>query len=373
MKITQFALMNMIGLTLLLGCDSSEQGSVSDKTAPPKVVAWVQLSAKDTSNQRLLTGTVSAAERTRLSFQAQGQVQKIHVKVGQRFQTGQALATLDTTNYRLQLQQAKAKLNTAIAQRNQARTEVKRREKLVKSKAVSKSQLDAFRLQLTSAQQSINAATAQVELAEKQFTDTTLVAPFDGTVTAQLAEVAQLVSPSVPIFSVEADQAPEVSFAIPENSRATMSVGQTVKVTFPALPNETLSGTISEISAQAQVGAFPATLTLTQPPATIQAGMTAEIHFTLANAATSAEEFAIPPSALGADENNRHFVYRIMGEGEPLQLEKVPVTVKNLSGNEIIIQAPLTAEDKLVRSGMGFLHPDQAVTLMGEGAKRVNP
>ncbi len=147
--------------------------------------------------------------------------------------------------------------------------------------------------------------------------------------TAQLAETAQLVSPQVPVFTVEAEQAPEVSFAIPENSRAVMTVGQRVQVTFPALPETTVSGQISEISAQAQIGAFPAKLVLNNPPAAIQAGMTAELHFHFTGAVSNG--FPIPPSALAS------------------------------------------ADDKLVRSGMGFLHPDQAVTLMGEGAKRVNP
>ncbi|PIE45830.1 MAG: hypothetical protein CSA44_01495, partial [Gammaproteobacteria bacterium] len=133
---------------LLAACGNTADKDNADtgKKPPPKVVAWLTLSPKNTTNQRLLTGTVSAAERTQLSFQAQGQVQTINVKVGERFHRGQTLATLDTTNYRLQLQQAKAQLNTAIAQRNQARAEVRRREHLVKSNAVSKSQLEAFRL-----------------------------------------------------------------------------------------------------------------------------------------------------------------------------------------------------------------------------------
>lgn len=365
----------LVGIVFLQGCNPSEEVAVTEEKAVPKTVAWLSLPAQSEATQRLLTGTVSAAERTRLSFQAQGQIKTVDVNVGEAFTKGQSLATLDTVNYQLQLQQAKASLNSAIARRNQARTEVKRREKLVKSNAVSKSQLEAFRLQQTSAQQNINAATAQVELAEKQLADTTLVAPFDGTVTAQLGEVGQLVNPSAPVFSVEAAQVPEISFSIPENISPHLSVGQSATVSFSALPNTTVKATISEISAQAHVGAFPATLALENPPKTIKAGMSAEILLATVSASKQTV-LMIPPSALGAENDNRHFVYRISeATGDtPRLLEKVSVDVIDFSQDSVNIAAvSLRSGDKIVRSGVNFLAPQQPVSLMGQGVKTINP
>lgn len=355
----------------VVSCGSNEAVDEAKKPTP-KVVAWLSLSQAESSVERLLSGQVSAAERTRLSFQAQGQIDSIKVKVGEQFSAGQTLAVLDKTNYRLLLQQAKANLNTAVAQRNQARIEVQRREKLVKTKVIPAAQLDSYRLQLTAAEQAIRAAEAQLDLVKKQLKDTDLIAPFDGSITAKLAEVGQLVSSSVPIFSAETNQIPEVSFSIPETMRATVSEGQSVTVTFVALPSVTVNGQISEISAQAQLGAFPAKLTLDNPPATIKAGMTAEVRL-LVSQSNQVKGFRIPPSALAAGENNHHFVYRIVEQSGQLSLEKVTVTVSSLSAGDLIVQGDLHAGDKLVRSGMGFLHPNQSVLLMGEGARRVNP
>ncbi len=375
MKRKNMTLLHLMGLVLLLGCSDTEKENPGDSnTQQPKTVAWLTLAESNANNQRLLAGIISAAERTQLSFQSQGQVESIHVKVGELFQKGQVLAKLDKTNYRLQLQRAKAQLNTAIAQRNQAQTEVLRREHLVKSKAVSKSQLDAFRLQLTSAQQKINASEAQVELAQKQLKDTDLIAPFSGTVTAKLAEVAQLVSPKVPIFLAEAEQAPEVAFSIPENMSRQVALGQQVTVTLSALPEMMLTGKVTEISSQAQLGAFPAKLTLTNPPKAIKAGMSAEIHFDFQKINGSPNKgFHIPPSALGADENDQHYVYRIAQQSTQLLLQSIPVEVISLSGSDVLVKGDLSAKDKLVRSGLGFLHPKQSVTLMGEGERLVNP
>lgn len=369
MKIRQ-----LVFLTVLFGLVACGSNEPVDKleTAAPKVVAWLSLSRPEVAVERLLSGQVSAAERTRLSFQAQGQIDRIKVKVGQRFSAGQTLAVLDKTNYRLQLQQATANLNTAVAQRNQAQIEVQRRAELVKTKVIPKAQLDSFRLQLTSAEQAIKAAEAQLQLVKKQLKDTDLIAPFDGSITAKLAEVGQLVSSSVPIFSVETSQLPEVSFSIPETMRADVAIGQAVAVTFVALPAVEVSGTVAEISAQAQLGAFPAKLALDNPPAVIKAGMTAELRL-LVNQGDDMAGFRIPPSALAAGENNRHFVYRIVEESGQWSLQKVAVQVSSLSDSDLIVQGDLRAGDKLVRSGMGFLHPNQSVLLMGEGAKRINP
>ncbi|MBS9777296.1 MAG: efflux RND transporter periplasmic adaptor subunit [Gammaproteobacteria bacterium] len=375
MTIKKQIFIHLMGLTLLFGCDSSDEESTESQQVSPKIVAWFEISPNNEHSQRVLAGLVSAAERTRLSFQSQGQVQTINVGVGEGFKKGQSLATLDTTNYKLQLQQAQAKLNSAIAQRNQAQIEVKRREKLVKSKAVSKSQLDAFRLQLTSAQQSINAATAQVELAEKQLTDTQLIAPFDGTVTAQMAEVGQLVNPQVPVFGVEANQPPEVTFSIPENMISAVTVGHSASVIFSALPNTKVSGAITEISSQAQIGAFSAKLVLNNPPSQIKAGMSAEILLSTA-VTTNTNGLTISPSALGAGANNEHFVYRIKKaqSDNKLVLEKVGVNVIDFSEHDVNIEsAKLHKGDKIVRSGLNFLAPQQRVTLMGEGEKTINP
>lgn len=364
----------IISCSILAACNSAENNKEAKQSNPAKIVAWLSLTEQNNQSTRLLSGQISSAEHTRLSFESQGQIKTITIKVGEHFSAGQTLATLDKTNYLLQLQQAKAKLNTAIAERNQARIEVSRRENLVKSNAVSEGQLEAFKLKLNSARQNINAAAAQVKIAEKQLADTVLIAPFSGVITAQMADVAQLVTPNIPVFMVEAFQSPEVAFSIPENISNNINIGQSVQITLPALPKIELEGTITEISTQAQLGAFPARLILTNPPPAVKAGMTAEIYLQLNNAGSNVKKgFNIPPSALGADENNEHFVYRIAGKTNDLYLEKIPVTLTDLSDTEINIQGELQPKDKLVRSGIGFLLPEQKVTLMAQGARRVNP
>ncbi len=313
-------------------------------------------------------------ELTRLAFESSGKIDRIDIGLGEAFSKGQPLAALDDTNYRLQLQQAKAAYATAVANRDRARKEVKRLKKLVAAKAVPEIQLDNFRLQLRTAQEAINNAQAQIALAEKQRKDTVLVAPFDGVINAQLGEVGQLAGPQVPVFVVEAQQTPEISLAVPENMIARIALQQPVTVRFSAQPQlAAITAQVAEIAPQAKFGAFLVKLHLPELPTAIKPGMTAEV---LIAEPSPSGSFAIPPSALGADPDDKHFVYRIVDDSansDQQLLEKVFVSVETLSNNSMVIKGALSGDDLIVRSGWSFLRPEQRVSLMGEGDRIVNP
>lgn len=372
---TAFSLSACERITQVFGekSDSDQNTAVSatDTAEGPKTVAWLTLGEIAAPGKRLLSGKISAVEATQLAFESSGQINTIKVKLGQHFRQGQTLATLDNSDYRLQLQQASANYTAAVAVRNQARTEVRRRERLVASGAVSKAQVDAYRLQLKSAQESVNSADAQLKLTQSQLKKTDLIAPFDGVVTAKLGEIGQLASPGTPIFTVEATQAPEISLSIPENLMASVKPQQAVVVTFPARQDiRAVSGSISAISAQATLGAFPVKITLNNAPEAVKVGMTAEV---VLSQPMATDGFNIPPSALGAGQNNAHFVYRIVGNETQMTLDKVPVSIDNLSEHYVRIHGKLSAGDKIVRSGWGFVSANQPVKLMNMGARLINP
>lgn len=338
----------------------------------PKIVAWLTLGETTGRDKRFLSGLVSAAETTRLAFESSGQIKTIAVKLGQQFHQGQKLATLDDSDYRLQLQQAEANYTAAVAARDQARTDLRRHERLLQSGAVSKAQVEAYRLQLKSVQETVNTADAQVKLAKSRLYHTDLIAPFDGVIVAQSGEIGQFVGIGTAVFTVAASQAPEVSISVPENFMASVKHRQRVTVTFPARADiRPVSGTISAISVQAALGAFPVKITLENAPAEVQSGMTAEVSLPQA---VTLGGFNIPLGALGAGQHNRHFVYRITEKNTNLLLEKIMVNVENLSGNQVrIYSEQLKKGDKIVRSGWRFLNPNQSVALMNVGTRLVNP
>lgn len=422
-------LVAMLGAGSLTGCDKfNQQEEVAATPQPPKVVSYLTLTAAGTAtanNQtqqdktakaaqqasatmqagtqtqpvRMLSGQVVAAESTNLSFQAEGQIKKIYAKLGDRVKKGQLLAELDTTSYELQLNQSQAQLVQATKERDKAKIDVDRRQNLVEMGAVSKAEVDSVVLAYNSAQESVKIAQNSVALSKKQFNDTKLVAPFTGVITQQLAEVGQVASASVPVFTLATDNSQEVHLTVPENLLSSIRLGQVLPVSFPAVANaQKRQGKVTEISSQASQGSFPVTLLLNGVSQQVRSGMTAEVALPvalqpMAKVATptkvdatdkavtvSGNTFAIPPSAVSASSNPEDaqggYVFRlqqVQASDTTATLEKVEVVIAGMSGENLLVTGGLQAGDKIVRTGVSLLDDKQAVELMGTGTRRVNP
>ena len=161
---------------------------------------------------------------------------------------------------------------------------------------------------------------------------------------------------------------------VPETLIGRIELGQRTGLNFPALaPADAIGAVVSEIGPRAgRANAFPATLTLDRQHPDLRPGMTAEVVFRLAPPQPAkAVVFRIPVTAFHADGSQGHFVYKI--DPESLRLIRTPVTVKDLAGDQALIEGPLKEGDLLVKTGLSFLHPDQQVRLMGRGVRAFNP
>lgn len=461
-----------LSLMNLTACSKKEE-AVTEKKAPLKVVSHMVLNGHDgeyahsgsgvgahTTTEhanpstmrgmpkpviRTLSGQVVPAESTNLSFESSGKIKTVYAKLGSQVKKGTVLAEIDDTNYQLQLSQSQSQLNQAQSQYRQAQSQlnqainrhkksaidVKRRENLIPIGAVSETEVDSVRLALRSAKDQVQVAKNQVqvakdqvrvaqasaELVKKRFMDTRLTAPFTGVITAQLAEIGQLASPSVPVFTIASNNSKEVRVNVPENVLASVRVGTPMLVNFPALGQQA-RGKVIEVSSQASAGSFPVTIKLIKPSEHIKSGMTAEVAFQVvtadmirrtqaSNAIISKEmkngvkpgsklsassEFTVPPSAVSASDNpndpTSSFVYRIVPSKNISQstesqsarnyaqigkLEKVIVVIVDMAGDGMNIRGNLKAGDRIVRTGVSLLQDGQEVELMNTGTKRVNP
>lgn len=429
-------LLAVINVSLVSSCSQTKNTEDTANTPePPKVVSYLVLGNKDSnvlagndqngattdisktpiSNNknlpiRKLSGQVVAAESTNLSFEASGKIKQLLVKTGDRVKKGQVLAVLDDTTYRLQQYQSEAQLKQALTQQKQAQANVKRREALVEMGAVSKAEIDAVNFDLQNANESLQVALAAVELSKKQSFDTKLRAPFNGSITQQMGEVGQMASPSIAVFSMASNTAPEVEFNVPESLLSSISVGKTLPVSFAALPKlKGIVGRITQVSTQGVSGTFPIRLRLQNATPQIQSGMTAEVSLpitlpafaktnqtaitspdkqnTSSNTSTNVKGFAVPPSAVGAGNNPQNpqagFVYKIVTNSQSQKstnnakqlgtTEKVNVTITGIANNTLYIHGNLNNGDILVRTGVSMLDDKQAVELMNTGARRINP
>src|SRR5262249_21213285 len=94
----------------------------------------------------------------------------------------------------------------------------------------------------------IDASRASVRLAERQLTDASIRAPFDGYVQKRLVALGQLVQVQTPIASIVQNDPLKLVTEIPERMAPWVQIGARVVLRVDAYPDRPIEGTVSRIS-----------------------------------------------------------------------------------------------------------------------------
>jgi RND family efflux transporter MFP subunit len=140
------------------------------------------------------TNLLWAAESVELSTRVSGVVEKVWVKPGQRVKKGASLLRLDRTVLQAQLAEATAEQARAQADAGEARRERDRAQELFNRTVSSTSEFDAAKLLDARAQATLAVAQARRVIAQKNWQDAELKAPFDGVVSAVPGGLGTVVS-----------------------------------------------------------------------------------------------------------------------------------------------------------------------------------
>jgi HlyD family secretion protein len=95
-------------------------------------------------------------------------------------------------------------------------------------------------------------AAAALALAQTQLDETTIRAPFDGTVFSHSAEAGDLLEAAAPILTVIKSDSLYLRVYVMEPDLAVIRIGKHVSVTVDGVPGKTFDGIVSEIDDQAQ-------------------------------------------------------------------------------------------------------------------------
>lgn len=323
---------------------------------------------------RRLAGTTAAVEKASLSFLLGGKVKTVAVKLGQSVKQGDELATLEQRSFTLNYQSAQAKLEQARSGLNEAQNEYQRYKELVEQGLVSKSGFDNAEAMYRSASSNVDVAQSHVDLASKDRQDSTLRAPYDGVITKRMLEPSQQISPGQSVFEIEGKGGLEVHVLIPESLIQYLASGMSVPVRFPAAPAVSLTAVVSEVGTRAEAAnAFPITLLLYGNSPELRAGMTAEVDITYTGktrTVSSAQTVIVPISAVGAGQNQTHFVFVFQPETQKVKQRQVEV--ENVLGNQVYISQGLNADEIIAVAGVAFLRDGQSVTLLDPNVQRFN-
>ncbi|WDE04153.1 efflux RND transporter periplasmic adaptor subunit [Thalassomonas viridans] len=181
------ALSTLILATLFLF--DPQQNTLAKAPQPLKapLVSIINVSPQPYQSQITALGEVKARWQSELRSFVRGEVIELNPAflVGNKVKKGQVLLSIEKSSYQLQLAEAKSRLSSARVNLLEAQRQMKQAKsnwKLSGVKTKPDSELILYQPQLKVAQDEWQAAQAALAAAEKQFSYTTVVAPFDATV-----------------------------------------------------------------------------------------------------------------------------------------------------------------------------------------------
>ena len=290
-----------VGLLVLAGLATWQiiAGRARAARAPRYELSPVQRG--DVVTQVTASGTLKPTVQVEVGSQVSGRVKQLLVDFNDPVKKGQLVAVIDPELFdsalgqaQARLEAAKADLERAVAQADDARAQVARVSGLGESGAVSRAEVETARTGQRTADAAVASARAQVTLAKAAVDQAQanlaycrITSPTDGVVVSRSVDVGQTVAASFSaptLFVIAEDlRKMEVHTNVSESDVGQIVPAQSVEFTVDAYPEQTFKGTVRQVRYAAQtvsnVVTYDAVVQVENDELKLRPGMTANVSF----------------------------------------------------------------------------------------------
>jgi len=269
--------------------------TAGDPVIRPARVA--EITYRRQSQALLLAGTVVPRIESTLGFRVSGKIVQRSVDLGAVVKPGDVIASLDPSDYRLAVDNARAALASADADFARARADHERYLNLRGSTAFVPQTLDQRQSLSSTAQARVDQARSQLSSAENNLAYTVLRADTAGVVTAVQAEVGQVMAQGQGVVRVARTDELEIVVGVPEHRLKVVRENPTASFELWSDPGRRHAARLRELSPSADpvTRTYAARFSVIDPPEFIGLGMTATLGFERPDAKPVAE---VPLSAI---------------------------------------------------------------------------
>lgn len=198
---------------MLTACSPAPEAPIAAKA--PTLESLV-VGAADAAPGRTWDGVVEAVQQAQLAAQTGGRVAQLAVDAGDRVEAGAVLLRLTDVEQAAGATAARAQLRASEAAAAEAEANYARYAALGQKQFVSALQLEQARAARDAAVANRDAARAQLTQAARQAAYTVVRAPFAGIVSRRQVEAGETVTPGQPLLTVYAPGALRVVAALPQ-------------------------------------------------------------------------------------------------------------------------------------------------------------
>jgi RND family efflux transporter MFP subunit len=327
-------------------------------------------------------GYIVAESEVTVSSKVAGRIDSLPVHEGDLVQKGEVIAVLESEEFQVQEEEARANLEKAylhlkhkqeLHQKDVA--EVKRRRELFREHLISPAELDkeektavVSELELDSAHSEVEVCKKQLELAHIRAAESIIRAPITGTVIDKISDVGEMLFPMKTFEGISGSavvtladlNVMNVEVDINEDEINTIHIGNRALITPDSLPEKTYEGEVMAISPMAdrQKNVVPVKVRIKNPDMYLKPDMSAKVAFR-ENASVIAPEasgITIPRDAV-IERDGKYLVF-VIEKGSAVERE---IHLGTMRGARVTVEKGLTGGEQLVVEGHAHLRSHDKV------------
>jgi HlyD family secretion protein len=231
------------------------------------------------------TGTLSAVTTVQVGSQVSGIIAKLYADFNSQVKKGQILAELDPTPFLQAVEQRQAEVTRAQVEVANAQVNYGRQKRLAESGLIAQAELDGAKASYDSARAQLSLSQASLRQAQTNLGYTKIYSPIDGQVVDRQYDIGQTVAASFSaptLFTIAQDLTKmQVQADVDQSDIGNIKVGQPVRFTVDAYPDEQFRAEISQVRLNATVNqnviTYPVIIAVANPDLTLRPSMTADV------------------------------------------------------------------------------------------------
>lgn len=335
---------------LLLFCCSF--GAFAQQGMPPAPVNVVEARNSNIFPTSWIAGVVVSQNDAKLATEVNGRL--IYVaEVGDMVKKGQKLAQIDDQLLRLAVAELEATVESAQYNLRFLSAEVKRKESLVQQSLSAQNDLEQTRNSRDMAKAQLTQDKARLATAKARLGYTTLLAPFDGVVTARLSNLGEVVASGTEVVRLVETANLEVTAQVPITASEFMKKGAELVIKSPlGEARATVKAIVPVADERSHLMEVRLALVGTNWPVGLN------VRVAVPNG-PSASQLVVPRDAVVLRRGG-NAVFRINDENKA---ERVVVSLGAAAGELIAVLGDLKPGDKIVIRGAERLQPGQTVAI----------
>ncbi len=206
------------------------------------------------ADEKAVFATVESANVVPARARIGGTIAELTVRQGDRVERGQVIGTVGDEKLVLQLRSLDAQIAGLKAQLAQARIDLERAQRIFKTGAIPKSQLDQAQTNVDVASNSLKAQTGQRAVVEQQLAEGQVLAPSTGRVLTVPVTAGTVVMSGEPLATI-AEQDFVLRIRVPERHARFLKAGDPIRLDGEAAGlAESAEGTITLVYPQIEDG-----------------------------------------------------------------------------------------------------------------------